>query len=129
MQENKISSTVPAENSTPVSSPEVPPLAAVVDATLGDRDVKIEFLVNLHGRSISLMKNCEFTSLICGGLAPENRGIFFNMIDRLIEDVERGIGARVDSAMPAQQAPSEPNDKGSDPDNWAALLPPQSPGQ
>src|SRR6266852_2252349 len=133
MQDNNVAAPAPADNSTPASSPPMagsfvnrrkervltrksvpfagetqpgdPPPAPVLDAALNDDDVRISISVNLYGRSINLMEDCEFTSLICGGLAPENRGILFSMVDRLINGVEEGIGARVNAAVPTRQSP------------------------
>src|SRR6266567_2555047 len=79
--------------------PEPAPKVQVLNPGLDESDLKLSLSVTIHGRTIRIM-DCNFSTTACGGLDAKNRGLVFQSIERLTDEVLRAAAIKLNSAVP-----------------------------
>jgi hypothetical protein len=60
--------------------------------------LRLRIAVTVNGRSRQLA-NLNFEKTVYAGARDHNRGLFFQQLDQLLQDVKQGVGIRVNSKL------------------------------
>ena len=97
-----------------VPQPEPPRPVEVIDAKLGENDLKLLITVSVHGRTKRVIEDCEFGATIYEGLRPERRARLFQSFERVLEEMRDAIAIKINTTVPmeAPASASKPHANG-----------------
>lgn len=92
-----------------VPQPEPPP--PIIGANLDESDLHITLTAKVHGRALTIA-DCRCEATVYDGVRTHNRGIFFQTLDRLIEELKQALAVKINRALPQDPAPPDPKHNG-----------------
>ena len=96
--------------------PEIPqPQVKVIDDTLGERDLKVSMRVKIHGRTVAVL-NHTFETTVVDGVAGQNRGIVFQLVEGLLHQIQIVTASKVNDALPIEEPTQDGTGEGIDTD-------------
>ena len=93
----------------PSAPPQTPPQTS--GANLDADDLQITLTAEVHGRALPIA-NCRCEAIVYDGVRTHSRGIFFQTLERLIEEVKQALAVKVNRALPQDPAPPDPKHNG-----------------
>ena len=87
---------------------EQPAPTQVLDAALEENDVRIVISVDVHGRK-SQFANLKVEKTVFEGLQDQHRGIFFQALQNVLEEIQQAVGFKLNSKLDAGRQPDKEN--------------------
>jgi hypothetical protein len=78
----------------------------ILDEALEENDVRIVISVDVHGRKSQFAK-LQMDRTVFEGLQDQHRGMFFQALENVLEEIQRAVGFKLNSKLDAGRKPDK----------------------